>query len=503
MKKFSKILSVALLVALVLSLGVANAFAEGETGTITIQNAAMGETYSAYKLFDAYLGDNGAISYKGTIPTSLADYFTTDAVGNILKNTEKTDAQIAAAVQAWAAALTESVTPEASEVAGGGPLVLTVPYGYYAVTSSQGSVVSVDSTNPNAEIFDKNEKDIELSKTVDDPNVKIGQTVTYTVVWNAPNYLGAGDEAEQVTKYTIEDTLPDFLSNVTVTSLKIGETEMITKDAETGAITVAGGITGVDTFGTAKKIVIPWVDGTTSLYKNNSTITLTYTAVVTDKVDTTSTGNENKVTLTPTTTTGDKQPKEDTEKIYSYNFGLKKVNEKGDALAGATFELTFYVKQVGETNVYLYAGTEASEGAVNTVTTPAGGEIYIKGIATDETTNTEEVKNTTFTITETVAPDGYNKLTASFDVVCTPVWNQTVTRYYDADGKLVNTVVENGTTNEDAVTVPVAGFQDVINNKGSVLPSTGGIGTTIFYVVGGVLVLAAIILLVTKKRMSD
>jgi LPXTG-motif cell wall-anchored protein len=44
---------------------------------------------------------------------------------------------------------------------------------------------------------------------------------------------------------------------------------------------------------------------------------------------------------------------------------------------------------------------------------------------------------------------------------------------------------------------------DIVNNKGTQLPSTGGIGTTIFYVVGGVLVLAAIILLVTKKRMSE
>jgi LPXTG-motif cell wall-anchored protein len=48
-----------------------------------------------------------------------------------------------------------------------------------------------------------------------------------------------------------------------------------------------------------------------------------------------------------------------------------------------------------------------------------------------------------------------------------------------------------------------AAWGEVENNKGTLLPSTGGIGTTIFYVVGGVLVLAAIILLVTKKRMSE
>ena len=84
MKKFSKILSVALLVALVLSLGITSAFAQtvdsekGGNATITITNAAKNETYKVYKLFDATVDGQGAISYTGDIPSALTDYFTKD-----------------------------------------------------------------------------------------------------------------------------------------------------------------------------------------------------------------------------------------------------------------------------------------------------------------------------------------------------------------------------------------------------------------------------------------
>ena len=75
--------------------------------------------------------------------------------------------------------------------------------------------------------------------------------------------------------------------------------------------------------------------------------------------------------------------------------------------------------------------------------------------------------------------------------------------------EVVNTGDEPGfwamTWNGESVTPNDNGIfaQDVINQSGSLLPSTGGIGTTIFYVVGGILVIGAGILLVAKKRMSN
>jgi LPXTG-motif cell wall-anchored protein len=89
-------------------------------------------------------------------------------------------------------------------------------------------------------------------------------------------------------------------------------------------------------------------------------------------------------------------------------------------------------------------------------------------------------------LTETNVPTGFNPIAGPITVII-------------AEGGSV-TYQMTGATDPSTATNSVI---QVVNNQGSVLPSTGGIGTTIFYAVGGVLVLAAIILLVTKKRMSE
>ena len=108
MKNMKKLLALVLAVMMVMAMAsVASAQTVGiktaGTGSITINNASKGEKYGVVKLFDATVGANGAINYTGTIPTELTDYFTQDSAGNISKNAEKTDAEIVAAVQGWAA----------------------------------------------------------------------------------------------------------------------------------------------------------------------------------------------------------------------------------------------------------------------------------------------------------------------------------------------------------------------------------------------------------------
>ena len=119
------------------------------------------------------------------------------------------------------------------------------------------------------------------------------------------------------------------------------------------------------------------------------------------------------------------------------------------------------------------------------MTTPSNGQISIKGLDDD----------TTYYLYETKAPSGYNSLTAP---VTFKIATRTNDNYSDA-GETINeqpTVTVNGT--------PTSGTAfNVENNAGTTLPSTGGIGTTIFYVVGGGLMVAAAILLITKKRMEN
>jgi LPXTG-motif cell wall-anchored protein len=86
----------------------------------------------------------------------------------------------------------------------------------------------------------------------------------------------------------------------------------------------------------------------------------------------------------------------------------------------------------------------------------------------------------------------------------TVIYETSGTRYYDAKGNLVSESSSETTTQTVAknYTDLDGNAVEVVNNKGTELPSTGGIGTTLFYVIGAILVLGAGILLVTRRRMN-
>ena len=512
MKHTKKLFSVLLALVMVFALAT-TAFAQEVTvagdgkGSITISNAAKGETYTIYKLFDATVTGTagGSIAYTGTIPESLNAYFTKDSAGNIsatdaawkdpATKTEMSE-DLMAALKTWA----ETATATKSAVSDGSELTFkNIPYGYYVVTSTQssGAAITVDSTNPSANIVDKNSSTPhDLKKSANETDVNIGDTVTYTVTFTTSNYSGAGTAAKKIVSYTIKDTLPDFLSNVTVTSIIVdndGNAETTTDRVE-----IKNADNSVPQFDDNTKIVIDWYDEGKSqfLYDNGATVTITYTAVVTDKAAIDGNGNTNKVTLTWTDEDGTTPPSEleDNETIYTYAIALKKVDDKGNPLAGAVFEFPFYVKTTADTDgAYIYAGTTAGDGKTNQITTPADGVIVVKG-----------VKSGTYSITEVTAPAGYNKLTAPVSVtaVKTGETSTHTTVYLDENGNIVETETETTVTVNVDISDIAATAIVVVNKTGIELPSTGGMGTTIFYVLGSILAVGAIVLLVTKKRMS-
>ena len=502
MKRTKKLFSLALAFIMAMAL-MTPAFAQevdvqNGSASITISNAAKGETYTIYKLFDATVtgSDGGSIAYTGTIPESLNAYFTKDSAGNISATdaawkdpATKADMSegLMAALKAWAGTATKTASAKSD---GSALTFKNIPYGYYVVTSTQdgGAAITVDSTNPTANIVYKNSSTPHgLTKSADETDVNIGDTVTYTVTFVTSNYDGAGKDAKKIVTYTIEDTLPDFLKDVTVTSIIVdndGNAETTTDQTNVTAQFVN------------KKIEIDWYDEANSkfLYDNGATVTITYTAVVTDKAAIDGAGNTNKVTLTWTDEDGTTPGKlEDNKTIYTYAIALKKVDDKGKPLAGAVFEFPFYVKTTADTDgAYIYAGTTAGEGLTNQITTPADGVIVVKG-----------VKSGTYSITEVTAPAGYNKLTAPVSVtaVQTGKTSTHTTVYLDENGNVTST--ETSTTVEVILNDIAATAIVVVNKTGAELPSTGGMGTTIFYVLGGVLMAGAAILLVTKKKMSN
>lgn len=500
MKHARKLTSLLLALVMVFALAVTVA-ADGTTGTtgtgsITISNAAKGETYTIYKLFDATVNKDGSsIAYTGEIPTSLSAYFAKDANGYIsatpeAKNGENMSDELKDALKAWTADATAVATAESD----GSALNFNgLAYGYYVVTTTQGNqVISVDSTMPDVTIVDKNSSTPEgLRKTASSNDVSIGDEVTYTVRFKTSNYYGAGKDAKEILSYTIEDTLPDFLSSVNVTSIIVDNDGDSTTPKDQVDVTAQFA---------KKKIVIDWYDEANSkfLYNNGATVTITYTAKVTEKAAIDGNGNTNKVTVTWTTKNGTEPgPGElkQEETIYTYAIALKKVDNKGKTLPGAVFQFPFYVKSTADADdAYIYAGTTAGEGLTNQITTPESGVIVVKG-----------VKSGSYEITEVTAPAGYNKLTAPVTVKAVQTGSSSThtTVYLDENGNITNTETDKTTKVNVDIDNIAATAVVVVNKAGTELPSTGGMGTTIFYVLGAVLVVGAGVLLVTKKRMSQ
>lgn len=521
MKRIKKLaaLMVAAMMALAMSI---TAFAQTEAlvpadsdnATITINNAAKGETYSIYKLFDATVnGDKIAYQCTGDIPAGLEAFFSKDSSNNVIPadsicekdekgkitGTKMTDG-LKAALEDWAktAELTSTAVSDGSALSFTG-----LPYGYYVMTTthidqeSAKAAITVTSTQPGVTINDKNVNEPGVQKEVEKESYSIGDTVKYTATFNTTNYMDENGTPRQVVEYLISDTLPEFLSGVKVTSITIDGNEYKVNDA-------------VPQF-EDKKITIPWATGSagnyTSLYKQGAKIVMEYEAVLTS-VTNINKDDINEVSILPYVDRGNDNPEPwekpwtDQAKIITYAAAIKKVDEKGNALAGATFTIKGLVVEAvtGEKGVYKVVSYNPAENAAESaeLSTDENGKLYIVGLAED----------VNLTVTEFKAPNGYNKLTESVEltpqVLSEEIFETSGTKYYDAYGNLVKEEASSTTskTVEKNLSDLDENALEIVNNKGTLLPSTGGIGTTIFYIVGAVLVIGAGVILVTKKRMS-
>ena len=474
----------ALTVALILALALAMpAFADG-TGSITITNATVGETYAGYKIFDAtYSGENVAYTIKSTDQF----YEAVSTATNVFTLTESSVSGTynVALVQGgdvltWVKGLNiGGFTPDLTATEADSATVAwnSVPYGYYYITSTLGTLITVDSNLPNVSVIDKNqEPGTNPSKTAGEDDYQIGETIPFTVTFTATNY----DGENAITEYYVTDTMPTGMElDVESLEVKVNDnepTEAYTEKSETTT-------DGFD-------IVIPWQDSDGDfLYTSPSTVTVTYSAKLTSLATIDSTGNKNEATINWDGNTGSSIPVEDT--VYTYALAIKKVDKQGNGLAGAEFELKngdTVVKVSGSDGNYV-----VDPDGTATITSPTSGLIVIKGVDSDE-----------YTLTETKAPAGYNLLTEPLTVqpVKTGGTATNTTIYLDENGNVVSQ--DEPYTVEIPITSDVAATAyAVVNFTGTELPSTGGIGTTIFYTLGGLLVVGAAVLLVTKKRVHD
>ena len=465
-KTFKKLFAALLAAALVLAMAVP-AFAETNApkGSITISKTVKDETYTIYRMFklDSYNAESNTYSY--TVESDWEGFFKTGAGGNYItldgqnhptwtaadENDSTTVAAFAKAALAWAADKKISGTKETAT--GDTVTFSNLDLGYYLVDSSLGALCGLNTTNPNATIKEKNEKP-EIKKEVqtstgdwgDKNNAKIGDTVEYKVE------ITVADGAQT---YTVTDTMSTGLT-FNSGSLKVTANDVVTTDYTLTPTT--NGFT----------LVLP--ETYVSTLTKGTTIMVTYNATLNKDAVIDGDGNTNEVKLGY----GNHQntvPSKVTTK--SYQFDLVKVDGTTNKLLdGAEFELAdgeTKLSFVKDANGNYRVATTGEKGTTTTITVK-NGKVNIYGLA-----------GKTYTLTETKAPDGYNKLVTPETVNLT-------------DGSKASATIESETYVDGGVVVK--------NNAGTVLPSTGGMGTTLFYVIGGGLMVAAVVLLVTKKRME-
>lgn len=466
-KTFKKLFAALLAAALVLAMAVpAFAVTNATKGSITISNTVKDETYTIYRMFklDSYNAESNTYSY--TVESDWEGFFKTGAGGNYItldgqnhptwtaadENDSTTVAAFAKAALAWAKQ--KGIQSAGTQEGNGSSITFSnLDLGYYLVDSSLGALCGLNTTNPDATIKEKNEKP-EIKKEVQtsagdwssENNAKIGDTVEYKVE------IKVADGAQ---KYTVTDTMSKGLT-FNNSSLKVTANDAVTTDYTLTP--------------TTNGFILELPESYVSTLTKGTTIIVTYNATLNKDAVIDGDGNANEVKLSY----GNHQntvPSKVTTK--SYQFDLVKVDGTTNKLLdGAEFELAD-----GETKLSFvkdtagnYRVAAAGEDGATTTITVKNGKVNIYGLA-----------GKTYTLTETKAPDGYNKLVTS----------ETVNL---ADGSKTHATIVGSVYKDGGVVVE--------NHAGTVLPSTGGMGTTLFYVIGGGLMVAAVVLLVTKKRME-
>lgn len=458
---------------------------EETKGKITIDNAIVGQTYKIYQILELESYSEGkAYSYKAAsekwatfIATDAKDYLKANTEGYVSWIGEETDSRVAAfAKLALAYAKANNISAIDSKQATTeeeGVTVTTVTFenlelGYYLVDSTTGALCSLDTTDNEVIISEKNTVP-SVDKTVKE-NGQYGKennaTIGDTVEFKTEITVGAGAQS-----YVLHDTMSKGLT------LNDGSFEVTAKKADGTVVTVETGDYEVkETPDAGDTFTIVFSDEFVTEVGANGTITVTYTALLNDEAEIADDKNINNTNLTY----GDNNKVESSPTYtYTYEFDIVKTTSDATVLPGAEFELYKYVtvedKQVKQV---IKVGFVETRDGVNIYRVlddqSATGVAIAAGVA-----RVEGLDAGTYYLEETKIPDGYNKLAE--DPTITLTGNNTAT-------------VENNKW--------TSGGLQVINLTGNELPHTGGMGTVLFILIGSLMVLGFGVLLVTKLRMS-
>lgn len=464
-----------------------NVNAEGTNhGTITINNAVDGQTYTIYKLLDleSYTPDPGTDdgiylykpneSWKIFLETAKdsanTKYFEINENGYATWNGATTDsrkAEFAQKALVYAKNAANGISNNGSTQATGTTVSFSgLSLGYYLVESNVGALCSLDTTRPNVTIQEKNgvpsvEKKILETNNTDTSNyANIGDVVKYQTIITAQK--GAQS-------YVLHDTMEKGLTFNKDVKVKVSGQESnlsLTTDYEV-----------VDNPGDGCTFDIEFKDTFLKTINEETKIEVTYSATLNADAEIHS-GNNNTTYLTYGNN-NKTNPSETTTMTYEIKV-LKYTKTINNPLADAKFSLydaekngNIY-KLVKKTDTTNYRLAIAEEAGITEITTTESGEFSIQGL-----------KPGTYWLEETEAPKGYNKLAKRIKV---EIKN---------DGTLIVDNKDKGDNN-----LPISQV-NVENKSGTLLPHTGGAGTTMIYLVGALLVLGSGVVLASKRKSNS
>ena len=501
---------------------VATANAAGGNATLTVSTKDAkfaGKTVNAYKMFSATVSsDGGAVShtlndawkpfFKNSAASGLTDDVTDANVNdkaNEYVSKLKDSALVAFAAKASNWAQTNNITVDATATvsktaATDGKYTATftnLDYGYYVVavpgatvadTNSQyAALVPVHSTSVDASIKGALPTVVKKVNGESATSAKIGDPLTFTLTSTIPDM-----SAYSTYTFNFKDELSKGLTFGQVDSVKVGDTTL-TKDTDYTVATAPAD--------NGKTLLTVTMKNFRNQQANaGKTITVTYTATLNKDAVVGGHGNTNSATIqysnNPSTGgTGESEPSK--VRVFTYGFTVDKYtgdtyDNAATRLAGAEFTLTpkndstpisfVRVNAGSATENAVYRVAKADETGTTTIITPENGKVEFQGL-----------KNGEYTLTETKAPAGYNKLASAIGVKVngmnngTDTTNATVTiTYNNNNGSVYDQTASNGV-------IPVQ------NKSGVVLPGTGGMGTIAFTVIG-VLVIALGVAWTLKRK---
>ena len=478
MKLFKKLAGMLLAMIMVLSMSTVAFAAQGtndNNGSITINDAVEGHTYNAYQVLvlESYNTDAGAYSYKANAAwedwlKSQTQYVSIDAQGYVTW-VEGADAA-AFAKAALAHAKEASIKPDATETAESTTVTFTgLNLGYYLVDTTLGTLCSLNTTTPNVEMEEKNEVPSQTKEVQEDSDgswgsentAEIGDTVNYKTTINAK----PGAQS-----YILHDVMSAGLT-LNPESITVAEPTGVIKgqDANSGDYhVVTTGLSDGCTF----EVVFhqSYLDTITA----NTNIVVTYSAVVNENAQVSPSGNPNETKLEygEASNPEDKFTPPSETKTYTFKVDVVKTDDKNKVLDDAQFKL--YDAKTGGNEIALvkvsdgvYRLAKDGETGVEYITT-VNGQLEIRGFDA----------NTNYYLEETKAPDGYNKLAERVEIAV---------KEANLEASVSNDTWQSGGVH-------------IVNKAGDLLPTTGGMGTTILYIIGGVLVIGAGAVLIIRRR---